>query len=205
MPCDYTGAASEDPPARKITASTFTLDTGPVTAAPLDRPSTLTSTPPLLAPNPIPLFPSPPSLFAPTPAPLPPTPSPPITFQPPSSSNLDLHLLCTVDATRVRDRWLEGWVPHPGQHPKDLSRNTAHFIHTILKSYPQSLCKGGLPPLVHGLQKTDGRFPAPLENCVSIARMWDGQEGGGSAMVRETTRREMERLDAEVCRRVMGV
>jgi hypothetical protein len=97
----------------------------------------------------------------------------------------------------VRDRWLGGWVPRPGQQPKDLPRGTAVFIHSILKAYPQSLCKGDFPPIIHRLQAVDGKLPPALANCVSIARMW---EGGGSEMVRDTTLREMGRVFALVSR-----
>ncbi|KAJ4295415.1 hypothetical protein N0V90_007427 [Kalmusia sp. IMI 367209] len=93
------------------------------------------------------------------------------------ATNIDL--LCTVDASRVRDRWLEGWVPRPGQQPKELRRGTAVFIHGVLKTYPQVLCRGDFPPIVHGLQRVGRKLPRTLENCASIARMWEGQVGAG--------------------------
>ena len=44
-----------------------------------------------------------------------------------------------------------------------------------------------------------GKLPEALANCICIARMWEGQEGGAREIVRDTTVREMERLFAKVC------
>ena len=53
--------------------------------------------------------------------------------------------------------------------------------------------------MVHGLQMEGGKLPEALANCVCIARMWMGEEGGARDIVRDTTVREMERLFAKVC------
>lgn len=90
-------------------------------------------------------------------------------------------------------------MPRPGQQPKSISRGTAVFIHSVLKSYPLALARSDVPPIVHGLQAGEGgRLPEALANCRSVARMWEGCESP-SKMVRETTVREMERLFGEVC------
>ncbi|KAJ4359719.1 uncharacterized protein N0V89_000275 [Didymosphaeria variabile] len=180
---------SEEPhPQPRVTpVSAFNIDTGPSYNAVASSTTPHTSDPTAVFSNPTNLFTTP----QPTPQPAP--------TNPPLSTQCDdnIHLLCTVDASRVRDRWLEGWVPRPNQQSKDLPRGTAVFIHSILKAYPQSLCKGDLPPIIHDLQLVDGKLPSALANCVSIARMWEGQREGGGALVKDTSLREMERLFAE--------
>ncbi|KAJ9621528.1 hypothetical protein H2203_007015 [Taxawa tesnikishii (nom. ined.)] len=106
----------------------------------------------------------------------------------------EVDLICTVDADRVRNRWLESFIPRPDQQPKALAPGTTFFIHNILKTYPGVLTKGELPPFIHSLQLNHKTLPTALANCASIARMWEGQPEGGSTIVRETTVREMDRL-----------
>ncbi|KAF2449388.1 hypothetical protein P171DRAFT_480476 [Karstenula rhodostoma CBS 690.94] len=182
--CDFSNAASEEPrssvpPAPPFTTEALTISNTSISATP----HTADASPPF--PYPTPLFTSPQPTLQAVPSRIPTTDDAQAT-----------PLICTVDAERVRDRWLAGWIPAPGQQPKELSRGTAIFIHSVLKAYPHALCQGDLPPIVHGLQRVDGKLPLPLANCVSIARMWEGLgEGeGGSEMVRETTVREIARV-----------
>ncbi|KAL1594501.1 hypothetical protein SLS60_010261 [Paraconiothyrium brasiliense] len=186
--CDFSGAASEEPePQPRVTpVPAFSIDTDTSYNAAVSSTTPHTADPTAVLSYPTTLFATP----RPTPQSAP--SNPPLSNQ----SDDNIHLLCTVDASRVRDRWLEGWVPRPDQHSKDLPHGTAVFIHSVLKAYPQSLCKGDLPPIIHGLQLVDGKLPSALANCVSIARMWQGQRIGGDDLVRDITTREMGRLFA---------
>ncbi|KAK7183685.1 hypothetical protein DPSP01_011683 [Paraphaeosphaeria sporulosa] len=189
--CDFSGAASEEPrssipPVSDLTTLNTASSVTPLTADPGTGFRCQT-----------PLFTSAQPTATQQPSPRPPS-------LPTTTNRQDVQLICTVDAERVRDRWLAGWVPAPDQHPKNLSRGTAVFIHSVLRAYPQMLCKGDLPPIIHHLQVVDGKLPQPLANCVCVARMWEGLGEGvegakaaieeGREMVREVTVAQMSKL-----------
>ncbi|KAL5411264.1 hypothetical protein PMIN04_010313 [Paraphaeosphaeria minitans] len=189
--CDFSGAAKEP---RSSIPTISDLTTGREASNTALYGTRHTADPATVFPYPTPLSTSPQARATPQhPAPNPLTPD----HQP-------IPLVCTVDAERVRDRWLAGWVPAPDQRPKNLSRGTAVFIHSVLRAYPQMLCRGNLPPIMHKLQLVDGTLPLPLANTACIARMWEGLgEGskgfaeGGRAMVRDTTTAQMSKLGAQ--------
>ena len=110
-----------------------------------------------------------------------------------------LNLLCTIDATQIRNRWLNDFIPPVNQRQKNYPPSIIHLISRVLKTYPAMLLrKEGLPPFVHPSQIASSATPVPLANCFSLVRLWNGQVSGSEAIVRDTIRREMERLYQEV-------
>jgi hypothetical protein len=112
----------------------------------------------------------------------------------------DLELVPSTDTARIRNRWLDSFIPLPDQTLKEVSPPTAIYITRVLKSYPKMMLKaGGLPPMIHPLQRDpEAGYPVPLANCFSLVRMWERRAPGSEALVTETVRREMERLIREV-------
>ena len=114
-----------------------------------------------------------------------------------SFANIDL--ICTVDSTRIGNRWLGDFIPAFNQRVKNLSPGTILFISRVFKSYPSKLLKAGhLPPFIHASQLSGSEAPTPLANCLSLVRMWGGQVRGSETMVREIIKNEMKRLYEEV-------
>lgn len=105
----------------------------------------------------------------------------------------NVNLICTVDAHRIRVRWLESLLPSMDQRPKPYNPATITFAASILKSYPAMFMAGDRPPFIHWSQVA-GEPPQCLANCMNIARMWVAQTDGSSAMVRDVIRQEMSRL-----------
>lgn len=64
-----------------------------------------------------------------------------------------LDLLCPIDAEGISNRWLNPYVPDPGQKVKTYDPTVTNFIHQSLKSYASIIVHGrGIPPFVHQLQ-----------------------------------------------------
>ena len=117
-----------------------------------------------------------------------------------------IDLISVTDSTLIRDRWLQSFLPTPGQRAKILPPHTVQFLSGVFRSYSRKLLRSGcFPPFVHPLQMVEGELPQALANCISLVRMWVGREQGSDVMVVETVRTEMERLFDEVCSGGIGL
>ena len=111
----------------------------------------------------------------------------------------DINLICIVDPTSIRNRWLADFIPSITDRVKIYSPGVSSFIARVLKTYPQMLLnKGQLPPFIHPSQLSGPDLPTPLANCLSLVRLWDGQVRGSETIVLETVKKEMDRLHCEV-------
>ena len=111
-----------------------------------------------------------------------------------------IDLISVTDSALIRDRWLQSFLPTPGQRAKVLPPHTVQFLSCVFRSYSRKLLRpGSFPPFVNPLQVVEGELPQALANCFSLVRMWVGREQGSEVMVVETVRSEMERLLDEVC------
>jgi hypothetical protein len=111
-----------------------------------------------------------------------------------------IDLISVTDSALIRDRWLQSFLPTPGQRAKVLPPHTVQFLSCVFGSYSRKLLRpGSFPPFVNPLQVVEGELPQALANCFSLVRMWVGREQGSDVMVVETVRSEMERLLHEVC------
>ncbi|KAF9888856.1 hypothetical protein FE257_008225 [Aspergillus nanangensis] len=122
------------------------------------------------------------------------------TKDPKRPSTVDLAapiLVCTVDASRVRDRWFREFEPPPNQHPKVYTPGVLHFVSRVMGSFPRMMATGdinGLPSIIHPAQMEASPVPTALVNCITLTRMWQARVPGGEAIVRTTIITEMERL-----------
>ncbi|KAK2029789.1 hypothetical protein LX32DRAFT_347618 [Colletotrichum zoysiae] len=95
----------------------------------------------------------------------------PAASSPPRADELDfacLELTCPINADDIANRWLNSFVPLPGQQTKDYTPRISAFIHRILKSYANSTIRGHkVPPFVHWSQSSL-QSSVPLSTCVSV-------------------------------------
>jgi len=114
----------------------------------------------------------------------------------------NLNLVCNLDPTKIRDRWLGDFVPSFNDKAKEHPPNLIHFVTRVFKTYPNMLLRRGrLPPYIHPSQLAGTSIPTPLANCLSLVSLWDGQVRGGEAFVHEVVKKEMERLYIQVISR----
>jgi hypothetical protein len=110
----------------------------------------------------------------------------------------DLDLIPAADSARIFTRWMDPFLP-PTQKLKKPPAYTIQYSLRVLRSYPRMLLrKGCVPPFIHPLQLATPNPPVPLVNCVSLVRLWESKAAGSEAIVRDTVRREMQRLITEV-------
>ncbi|KZL84382.1 lysine-specific permease [Colletotrichum incanum] len=105
-----------------------------------------------------------------------------------------LELICPINADDIANRWLNSFVPLPGQKTKDYTPRISAFIHRILRSYANSSIRGHrVPPFVHWSQlnlKSSVTLPA----CISILRTCDKSVAGGLKASAETLQKEITKL-----------
>lgn len=106
-----------------------------------------------------------------------------------------LDLICPINAEDISNRWLNSYVPLPGQKQKDYPASVTSFIYRMLKSYAAITVKGrGLAPFVHPLQVTATSVKLPLSTCLSLVRVCDKPRPGSEDFAADMLRREMTTL-----------
>ncbi|KAL0956578.1 hypothetical protein HGRIS_002716 [Hohenbuehelia grisea] len=112
-----------------------------------------------------------------------------------SLSFAHVELASSIDSARIKERWIDGFIPSKTLCPKSMPPQTLLFIARILKGYPRKMLRPKeLPPIVHPLQITTSHGPSSLANCISIVRMWYDRAPGSEGIVSRTVTTEMERL-----------
>lgn len=107
----------------------------------------------------------------------------------------DLDLVCPINVDDISNRWLNTYVPLPGQIVKSYPPNVATFIFRMLKSYAAATVHGrGLPPFVHPAQMGCSSTSRSLSACLRIICVCDGPMQAGEDVVADMMRREMSVL-----------
>lgn len=108
----------------------------------------------------------------------------------PDFSNPDL--VCSIDAEGIRNRWLNPYIPAPGQKAKAYDPTVAAFIHRMLHSYVSIVVHSrGIPPFVHPFQLEAERESGPLRTCLNVVRLFERSRDGDDATL-AIVRREMD-------------
>ncbi|KAK1458592.1 hypothetical protein CCUS01_09256 [Colletotrichum cuscutae] len=105
-----------------------------------------------------------------------------------------MSLVCTINADDIANRWLNNFVPIPGQLAKNYSPSISAFIQRILESYVDCSIRGRkVPPFVHWSQIT---LPSSqsLSNCLRVIRSFGGPDVAGAEAVANELKVEMARL-----------
>ncbi|KAJ5281240.1 hypothetical protein N7478_006612 [Penicillium angulare] len=108
-------------------------------------------------------------------------------------SNLDL--FCPINADEITTRWMNPYIPIPGQKVKQYSPGVSVFIFRTLKSYA-AIAVGGrrIPPFIHPLQISAQSAGSALTACLSLVRICENPLPGSEATAMMVIRREMESL-----------
>ncbi|KAH6988862.1 major facilitator superfamily domain-containing protein [Ilyonectria sp. MPI-CAGE-AT-0026] len=106
----------------------------------------------------------------------------------------NLDLVCNINADDISNRWLNTYVPIPGQATKSYDPNISAFIHRMLKSYADSAVRGHkVPPFIHPAQITTS-ISQPLSTCLSVIRICQNPLTGGEEVATELIQREMAKI-----------
>lgn len=106
-----------------------------------------------------------------------------------------LELLSPINVDDISNRWLNSYIPVPGQKIKEYPATITAFIYRILKSYASVTVRGrGVPPFVHSLQTTARSTRPPLSTCLSLVRICDNSLPGSENVAVDVLQREMTSL-----------
>ncbi|KAF5580211.1 clock-controlled 8 (ccg-8) [Fusarium pseudoanthophilum] len=103
-----------------------------------------------------------------------------------------LDLVCPINSDDIKNRWLNSYVPLPGQSPKNYSQSVINFVYRMLKSYASTVVRGRLPPFIHPMQQS----LVPLSTCFTLVRICDPLPRNVS-IAADILQREMTRLYEE--------
>ncbi|KAF5628715.1 hypothetical protein F25303_10348 [Fusarium sp. NRRL 25303] len=103
-----------------------------------------------------------------------------------------LDLVCPINSDDIKNRWLNSYVPLPGQSPKNYNQSVINFVYRMLKSYASTVIRGRLPPFIHPMQQS----LVPLSTCFTLVRICDPPPGNVS-IAADILQREMTRLYEE--------
>ncbi|KAF5707079.1 integral membrane protein [Fusarium mundagurra] len=101
-------------------------------------------------------------------------------------------LVCPINSDDIKNRWLNSYVPLPGQAPKNYSQSVINFVYRMLKSYASTVIRGRLPPFIHPMQQS----LVPLSTCFTLVRICDPLPSNVS-IAADILQREMTRLYEE--------
>ncbi|RFU78620.1 hypothetical protein TARUN_3590 [Trichoderma arundinaceum] len=107
----------------------------------------------------------------------------------------ELDLICPINAEAISNRWLNAYIPIPGQSVKNYPPTVSAFIYRLLKSYTGMAIHGhGFPPFVHSSQVLGPNPSPPLSTCLSLIRICDKPLPGSENATSEILQREMNAL-----------
>ncbi|KAL6912506.1 hypothetical protein FSST1_010266 [Fusarium sambucinum] len=107
----------------------------------------------------------------------------------------NLALVCPINSDDIKNRWLNSYVPLPGQTVKEYSPNIMSFVYRILKSYASMMVRGrGIPPFIHSSQITTELITPPLSTCMSLVRICEQSLPGSQEVAADVIQREMNNL-----------
>lgn len=111
------------------------------------------------------------------------------------SLDLSLELFCPINPEDIRNRWLNSFVPVPGQKIKDYPPSITAFIYRILKSYAAVTVHGrGVPPFVHASQTMGTSARPPLSTCLTLVRLSQNPLPGSESVAVDVLQREMNSI-----------
>ena len=107
----------------------------------------------------------------------------------------NLGLVCPINVEDISNRWLNSYVPIPGQSAKKYPPSITAYMFRIHKSYAAVAVRGrGIPPFIHATQIRILSKIAPLSTCLSLVRICDRPLPGSAPVALEVLQREMDRL-----------
>lgn len=84
-----------------------------------------------------------------------------------SYPDIDIELICTINAKDIRNRWLSAFAPEPGQTTKEYPPHVTSYIFRMLKSYTATIIRGkDMPPFLH---QSHAVFPA-IQRCLALVQ-----------------------------------
>ncbi|POS69926.1 hypothetical protein DHEL01_v211682 [Diaporthe helianthi] len=108
-----------------------------------------------------------------------------------SSACADIELVCPINADYISSRWLNQYVPVPGQTAKNFPGHIKAFMPRMLGSYASMAVRGRqLPPFIHPAQMQPPLARPPLSTCLSLVRICERLLPGSDGPAADVMQRE---------------
>ena len=121
-----------------------------------------------------------------------------VVHMPESLEDMDfsgLDLVCPINADEIKNRWIQAYLPVPGQTVKQYPTGVSNFIYHILKSYAAVAVSGrGVLPFIHPKQMIAQPAGSPLTTCLSLVRMFSSPLPGTEDAAVSVLQREMHNI-----------
>lgn len=106
-----------------------------------------------------------------------------------------LDLVCPINADDIKNRWIQAYIPIPGQTIKNYPAGVNAFIYHMLKSFTSAAVKGrGILPFIHPKQVMSQPVGSPLTTCLSLVRICSNALPGSKDAAASVLQREMYSL-----------
>ncbi|RAK90765.1 hypothetical protein BO79DRAFT_280869 [Aspergillus costaricaensis CBS 115574] len=109
-----------------------------------------------------------------------------------------LDLVCPINADDIQNRWIQAYIPMPGQAVKNYPDGVRSYIYLTLRSYSAMAVSGrGTLPFIHPKQMIAQPAGSPLTTCLSLVRICSNQLPGSRQAAVGVLRREIQTLDQD--------
>ncbi|EHA25765.1 hypothetical protein ASPNIDRAFT_189610 [Aspergillus niger ATCC 1015] len=109
-----------------------------------------------------------------------------------------LDLVCPINADDIQNRWIQAYIPIPGQTIKTYPDGVRSYIYLTLRSYSAMAVSGrGTLPFIHPKQMIAQSAGSPLTTCLSLVRVCSNQLPGSGQAAISVLRREIQILDQD--------
>ncbi|KAJ5525644.1 hypothetical protein N7494_012294 [Penicillium frequentans] len=116
----------------------------------------------------------------------------PISFKKTELDFSNLELFCPINTDEITTRWMNPYIPVPGQTIKQYPSGVSSFISRILKSYTAVAARGrGTLPFVHPSQISEQPASSPLTTCLSLIKICETPLPGSEGTAAMVLQREM--------------
>jgi hypothetical protein len=107
----------------------------------------------------------------------------------------NLELICPITPEDISNRWLNAYVPVPGQKVKEYPASITAFMSRILQSYATVSVRGReAPPFVHASQTIPTSTSPPLAACLTLVRICEKPLSGAETAAAHVLQTEMNNL-----------
>lgn len=108
----------------------------------------------------------------------------------------NLELFCPINTDEITTRWMNPYIPVPGQAIKQYPPGVSNFISRKLKSYAAVAARGrGKLPFIHPSQLSEEQAAnSPLTTCLSLIRICETPLPGSEGTAAMVLQKEMENI-----------
>ncbi|KAH7138704.1 major facilitator superfamily domain-containing protein [Dendryphion nanum] len=104
----------------------------------------------------------------------------------------DVELICPINAHDISNRWLNSYIPLPGQQVKNYPASATAFNYRIFKAYTAATIRGrNVPPFVHSSQVTTTLIRPPLAHCLKLVRQCEKTSPSNEKDIVKNLQKEM--------------